>query len=66
MIIFFSVVVVVLSTSLFLCDNILKLFEKRLSETTYKVTAKFRYFLSCLIIIMLGIAVGKVIIGKLI
>lgn len=57
---------VVFLISLLLCNSILKLFQKSLSNTQYKITSKLRYFLSFLIMLILGITVGKMIIGKLV
>lgn len=65
-IIFLLAQVVVFVISLFLCNITLKLLKKILSKTQYEFTAKFRYFLSCLIMLILGIAMGKMILGKLI
>jgi len=66
MIILFLVEVVVFLISLFLSNITLNLFQKILSRTQYEFTAKFRYFFSCLIILIIGITLGKMIIGKLI
>lgn len=52
--------------SLFLYNIILNLFEKVLLKTQYASTTKLRYFLSCLITLILGVTVGKMIIGRLI
>jgi len=52
--------------SLFLCNIILNLFEKVLMKTQYVFTTKLRYVISCLIMIILGVTVGKMIIGRLI
>jgi hypothetical protein len=52
--------------SLFLCNIILNLFEKVLLKTQYVSTPKLRCFLSCLITLILGVTVGKMIIGRLI
>ena len=65
-IIFFFLGTVVLLFSLFLYNIILKLFEKVLLKTQYAFTTKLSYFLSCLIMLILGVTVGKMIIGRLI
>ena len=63
---FFLASAVVFLISFFLCNLILKFLEKFLFKAQYDSTAKFRYVLSCLITFVLGITVGKIIVGKLI
>ncbi|GCD10082.1 hypothetical protein Ctaglu_17050 [Clostridium tagluense] len=65
-IIFFFLQALVFLISLFLCNIILKLIEKKLSKAQYGFTAKSRYFFSYFIMLIVGITVGKIIIGKLI
>lgn len=58
--------VVVFLVSLLLCSVILRLFEKTLSKAQYEFTSKFRYFISCLIMLVLGIILGKMFFGNII
>ena len=63
---FFFFGVVIFLISILLCNIIFKVFQKIFFKTQYKFTVKFRYFLSCLVMFILGIAGGKFIIAKII
>ena len=66
MIIFFFIAIIVFLISLLVCNIILKLLEKALLRAQYDSTTKFRYVISCIITLILGIVVGKTAIGKII
>lgn len=63
---FIFVEVIVLVISIILCNIIMKLLQKVLYKTIYGYTSKFRFLLSCTIVLILEITVGKMIIGKII
>lgn len=63
---FFSIAAVVFLISLFLCNITLKILQSFLLKKKYEFTDNLRYFFSSLIMLLLGITVGKIIIGKFI
>ncbi len=62
--IFLLLEVIVFLLSLLLSKVILNVFQKNILKKQYEITIRFRYFISMLITLLVGIAAGKMIIGN--
>jgi len=51
---------------LFLCNLTLKLFQKLLSKSKYKLSQKFGYVFACIVMVVLSITIGKIVVIGLI
>lgn len=66
MIVFLLIGVCVFIVSILLCNFILKFLKRSLSKTQYEFTAKFYYLVAGIIVLMIGIVIGKILISKFI
>jgi len=58
----FIVQILVFFNLLFLCNLILRLFQKLLSKSKYKLSQKFSFVFTCILMLALSITVGKIVV----